>query len=311
MTMLMNKFLNSVYFAPEMGGGDTGSDSAVPDDPRPITENDSPEPVVPESEDSGDDFGSDNAIIHPDDAEFAEEDDAPAVPTAKTPAPPKVVVPTPPAQTGVVDPPAPTQGQQPATPAPVKETTPSEAQPPRPVDVIEHIKRNREGLIDALATNYNMTEKDVEEYETDPGKVISRVAARVHLDVMQSMMQTIQEFVPPLVHIATEARNRNASYEKKFFDTFPELNIKDHGAAVIQYAKANRAANPGLSAEELINTVGAQLLVALKIPRKGTAPANRQGFRPAGSGGTRTSTPAPAANPWAGMADAFAVEDTN
>lgn len=197
---------------------------------------------------------------------------------------------------------APAVGQQPAqTPA----AQPAQQQPAA-VDAAvvqaEYQKWRGEAETELATKHYVMPAELAEEMTTSPHTATPKLMARVYMDAVQASVGHMMTNLPRLIEATLEAIKGRDSDEEKFFGSWPKLDRNTHRTAIVQLGKAYRHSNPQASTDDFIRDVGAQAMVALKIPFEVTAgngtgtvaappaQAGQAAFRPAS--GTR---PAPAA----------------
>ncbi len=296
----------------------TSEDSQVPTEaPEPQSEKDAFEAFLADVADDIDDEGD-----FDDEAPRADEEATPA-PEADTPegAPPAEQKPeaegTPPAAAAPETPPVeqpkeaaaerPTeQPQQPAPEAP-------QQQPLSQEELEQQFRASQEAAVDALSTHYAMTEEQVQLLDEDPQKLIPKLLAQVHMDVLNSAMQTMQRVFPSLYQMQTTQQSQAQKYEDDFWGAWPQLNRETHGTMATQYAAAYRRANPNATPEDVIRATGASIMVAAGIEPQAQQQAQEpaavpQPFTPV------TSQPAPPTPPQKKsqvdqMVDAFLAED--
>ena len=205
---------------------------------------------------------------------------APAVP-AQTPA-------AQPAQQPAEPPKAPAQQPaqaQPQTqqPAPAQASTtpqqPSQAQGEEPAAPVQptseqiqaRYKEWRGQTENLLATHhFALTEQEQNDLELNPGEVIPRLMSKVYLDAVTATLSQVVNYLPRMIASVNESQTVQSKSEEEFFGRWPQL--KDHKDMVLRVGQVYRQLNPRASKEDFMNEVGAQTLVALRIPPEGIAP---------------------------------------
>lgn len=158
---------------------------------------------------------------------------------------------------------------------------------------------------------YKLTEEDVAQLNENPAAYIPKAMARVYLDTISASFQQFVNYLPRMVHQVLEARDIHAKSETDFFSAWPDLP-KDEATkkAILRIGGAYRQANPTATAEEWINEVGAQAMVALRIQPKQPVvaaidPVTQQPFKPASGTPAFTPPQRTPANPFDAMAQEF------
>ena len=262
-----------------------------------------------------------------------------ATPAAAAPqAPvPTVQVPQAPTPTPVV-----AQAPQPAAPvaAPVPSPTPapqvvSEPGPPTQGfnDIAEGLKKQKADLVNAVAQqNYALSDQDLEEFASDPRKVIGRVAAAAQIETTASVMRVLAEQLPVVVNGIVEARMRNQQAEDEFWAANQHLDRTKHKAEALQTYQQIRALQPNLAKDEGIRLAGQWMALRHNIPYvpNGSAPTQSAaptqqvvhtpgpvvrtpvpgGFIPAGpQAAPASSHPQPAKSPMDRFFDTFVLDE--
>lgn len=213
-----------------------------------------------------------------------------------SPAEPPAVVPQP-----VVEKPPEVQGQQVAP----KETPVEEPKVPKPgefAELAQAVQQQRTALEGSLAELYAPNEKQMEEFHTEPQKVLGKLAARIHMEIVQNTLGVLAQNIPSAVNGVLEARTLHDGYESAFYKQWPQLNKADAAQknVVMQIARSYAHTNPSANSETRIRQIGAQALVALNLlPAAAPAPVaapvvQQQAFAPAGQASAATPQVAPA-----------------
>lgn len=218
-------------------------------------------------------------------------DAAAVVPPAEAPVPPTV---SPPAT-----PPLP---EAPATPTP-------------PVDYAAWRTQKESELESTL---YAVNDEDAAALLTEPEKVLPKMAARLHMEVLENAMRAVQAMVPTMIEQVQRSSETNNRAKSLFTSINPDLADPKFEPAIMQLGQTFRKVNPTADAETAAKAIGALVRSALNIP----APQANVGgvaqtppampapapFTPARGGGGGT-VPAPSSNPFAQMAEEFLNED--
>ncbi len=204
-------------------------------------------------------------------------------------------------------------------PEPVTEPV-TEQEPVPQISPEEYRKQYEEwrtGAIKQLETYFTPDEETVAQFEENPGQMLAHFAARVYLDSVQMSQQAIMQQLPQAVNVAHQARQSNEVAEKQFAEKWPQLDLTngEHMKTIIALASSYRQANPQAQLADTITHVGAQAMVALKVPQ-GTvveeAPEDppAKPFKPAGQSAPRAAKPSRSDNPITDF-DQAAFEDTD
>ena len=229
----------------------------------------------------------------------------PATPAvAPTPAAtPTTPAATPPVQTPAVE-----------TPAPVAPTPSAPQVEPSPLPDYAAWRSQREA--DLAAQTYSITDEDASKLLTEPETVLPRMAARMHMEVMESTVRVMQTMLPRLMQSVQQTEQREIS-AKSFFQTAnPDLADPRLEPAIMEmgqvYRRLNPTASPEQAAQAIGNLVRASLGIAMPAqaaPAPTSAPAvpvvpfvpARGGPGGAVAGGQKDS--------WGQLADEFLAED--
>lgn len=196
--------------------------------------------------------------------------------------------------------PQPVEPQQPVEPA--ADQQPIQPQPEAPVQQFtrEQVAAAEQAYMAQLSQMYSASiDPDTAlQLQTEPEKVLPQFAARLHLDVMKTVMAQVQAMVPNVVQTANRATVRESQAQDMFFGAWPEL--RGHDAQVMQVGMMYRQMNPTASPQEAVQRIGELTMVALGKqrvqPQQQPQTPQVQPFRPAGPG--RAATPTPQPNLW-------------
>lgn len=223
-------------------------------------------------------------------------------------APTPAATPTPPAAT------PPVQAPAVETPPPVAPTPSAPQVEPSPLPDYAAWRSQRE--TDLAAQTYSITDEDASKLLTEPETVLPRMAARMHMEVMESTVRVMQIMLPRLMQSVQQTEQREIS-AKSFFQTAnPDLADPRLEPAIMEmgqvYRRLNPAASPEQAAQAIGNLVRASLGIAMPAqaaPAPASAPAvpvvpfvpARGGPGGAVAGGQKDS--------WGQLADEFLAED--
>ena len=234
----------------------------------------------------------------------------PVVTTPATPdvAPTPNATPTPPAAT------PPVQAPAVETPAPVAPTPSAPQVEPSPLPDYAAWRSQREA--DLAAQTYSITDEDASKLLTEPETVLPRMAARMHMEVMESTVRVMQTMLPRLMQSVQQTEQREIS-AKSFFQTAnPDLADPRLEPAIMEmgqvYRRLNPAASPEQAAQAIGNLVRASLGIAMPA-QAATAPTSAPAvpvvpFVPA-RGGPGGAVAGGQKDSWGQLADEFLADD--
>ena len=220
--------------------------------------------VIPEEEDLWGSLATD----------LDESEDLDTEEAVTPPAEPKVEpTPTPPVEPAVepvVEPPAPTE--EPVTPPvtppePVPVETPPAVEPVPPVtppsedEVKAENQKKYDDTVTALTERFSITEEEALQLVTEPAKVFPQLQARMFADMWEHMTAYVRQNLPAAIDQHTQVREVQQEQVNMFFDRFPKLNKKEHGATVAKVSGVFNQLNPNATEEEILNHVGIQTMM--------------------------------------------------
>ena len=106
-------------------------------------------------------------------------------------------------------------------------------------------------------------------------QVLSRGLALTHMNGVRAALHYTREFAPRIAN-TTMALNRQAEQvQNKFTEKFPQIDINAHAAEISQLAQAYRAADPNITLDALIESVGKAI-----VARHGLQPPQQKQKQP-------------------------------
>lgn len=161
-----------------------------------------------------------------------------------------------------------TQAAQPETqPQAVVEEQPAQRPPEQPLDpqqIVAQYQQWRGQAEELLATqHYNLTEEQATELENEPAKAIPRLAARLHMEVLQQATAAAMRIIPSMMQEVTAVQSVQSQREQEFFQEWPEL--QSHRDDVLRFGTSYVQMNPNATFEDFKRDVGAQVAVARKV----------------------------------------------
>jgi len=202
----------------------------------------------------------------------------------------------------------------PEEPAPIQETpaapegqeTPTApAVPPAPVVTPEQLQEYKAKFSEALEAHYAFDEEQATALQVEPEKVLPKLAARLHMEVLDNVMQHVYKALPNVIQSYTETSSRETKAQEEFYGAWPEL--KGHDQQVLQMGQMYRQMNPAATPQEAIQRIGEMTMVALGKKRAQAAAEQTPAappappYRPAAPG--RVGTPPPAKTKWESVMD--------
>lgn len=242
--------------------------------------------------------------------------DSPPAPTAA----PASAVPAaaPAAASPPVVPTAPAVAPQPSQPTPPPQTQvqPQAAEPQVAPEVYQNWRSTRLG---ELEKHYTFSEDESAALLTEPELVLPKLAAKVHMEVLENSMRAMQAMVPVMMEQVTRNTTVETQAKGVFFSVNPDLSDPSYTQAIHQLGTAYRQMNQTAGPEEASRAIGNLVRAALNMqpaaahqgsPGVTPAPVAPAPFAPVrgGGGGNR---PAPAGNIFEQFASEILAEEDN
>lgn len=292
MFKLKNKFLHAA-------GDDTGSVPAPSDD-----EGSPPEYASIFEQMAGDILGEDTASDDVSPSSFddaSDEEDGTAAPLEEVVVPPVEPV-VPPVETPVVEP---TLDEKKDGEQPPAVTEPPPVSPTPISKTPEEIQAEYNGWLQTAETqlaeqHYKLDDGVVDEFNSDPGKVLPKLLAKAHIQIQNATMMAIAQMFPQIMAKYTSDNAEKTRIETTFFGMWPGLApVKDKAVVdAVPLIQHFRNVNPSMTEEELMQQVGATLHVTYKIPVAERQPNTAVlPVSPASMPPSRAPTGAPGARP--------------
>ena len=111
--------------------------------------------------------------------------------------------------------------------------------------------------------HYALTEEQAAEFDDSPGTAIPKLAARLHMEVMQQSVAMIAGLLPKIMANVNQAQTVEAQRETEFFKEWPEL--AGHRDQVERLGRVYYQLNPQATFTEFVRDVGAQVVVSQKV----------------------------------------------
>lgn len=249
--MFVTKNVWRKYHSPMDGEGDDlggSSDSVIPSSAgMDDSASDSTDDDVNWT-DIAEDFETEDSEVEGDEVvvEAPVVTEAPAAPPAPTPTTPAV--------------PPPPQ----AAPAP---TAPVETPAPTPANVSPEDYGNwRNSRLSQLEQVYALDQEAADAMLTEPELVLPKLAAKVHMEVMENSMRAMQAMVPVMMQQVQYHTEREGKAKNLFTSVNPDLADPRYEPAIMElgavYRNVNRTAPPEVAAQAIGNLVRAALGIA-------------------------------------------------
>jgi hypothetical protein len=148
----------------------------------------------------------------------------------------------------------------------------------------EEYRTSREGALKELEGKYQLNEEEADLFLTRPGEIVPQMAARIYVDVFESVLGAVNQMLPVKVGELSAVTNQAAEYTRQFYEAWPQLKTEEGQTTVNNIAKVYRQLNQTASPEDFMRDVGTQAVVALKLPIPGVtdveAPAEQEAPKP-------------------------------
>lgn len=213
----------------------------------------------------------------------------------------------------------------PVQPPPVPGAVPAEGTVPdgtppattTPVDGAAALEEYRKNAVGKLESYFALDQAQADELATDPVVAVPKLMAKVMFETIQATMQSVQHFLPQMIEQQTVRQASAKDAEDKFYGAWPKLDRKVHNDYIRQAASIYRQMKPQATMDEVIRDVGAQTMVAFKIPvetprqpwsKAPQQPGSPPPHRPAAAAAPRTAPveQTPRRNIFTEMANEFA-----
>jgi hypothetical protein len=193
------------------------------------------------------------------------------------------------------------EAQQPAAEQPLQQTpeAPEQLQQPQQFTP-EQVAAAEAAYAAQLANLYTFDEDTAMRLQTEPEKVLPALAAKLHLDVMRTVMAQMRGMLPEMLQTQTKSVERETQAKSQFFGAWPEL--QGYEKQVLEVGRMYRQLNPNAPAEEAVRRIGETAMAALGLQRRQQQEQQQQrqqpqpSFRPAVPG--RVNPPSGQSSVW-------------
>ena len=206
------------------------------------------------------------------------------------------------------------------TPQTVPTTAPSApavAPPAVPTATTEEYSVWRENRLTQLEQMYAVDEESATALLTEPELVLPKLAAKVHMEVMENSMRAMQAMVPVMMQQVQQHADLNNRAKGLFHGTNPDLVDPSYEPMIMEMGQSFRRVNPHATPEQASKAIGNLVRAALGIaaPQQQQAQPVQQQRQPAvvpfsparGAGGG--NAPARPSNPFEAMAEEMKNEE--
>jgi len=216
-------------------------------------------------------------------------------------------------EAGLLDQSVPT-GVQPEQPspaasvsAPMASVTSQEppAQPAAPPpEVYQTWKAAREKELEGL---YTLTEEDAQAALTEPEKLLPKLAAKLHIGVLEASMRAMQAMMPVMLNQVNQATELNTKAKGLFQSVNPDLADPQYEPYILELGQFYRSKNRTASPEEASRAIGDLVRAAFGLARPSQptqqapvqpTPAASTPFSPVRGGGSRVGGQVKPLNPF-------------
>ena len=165
---------------------------------------------------------------------------------------------------------------------------------------------------------YAIDEESATALLTEPEVVLPKLAAKVHMEVLESSMRAMQAMMPVMMQQVQQHTEINTRAKNLFTSINPDLVDPAYEPHIMQFGQVYRNVNKTASPEEAARAIGALVRSALGIaqpqaPAPGVqAPGQVQApvpFTPARGGGSGAARTSVSSNPFEQLAAEFLQED--
>ena len=209
--------------------------------------------------------------------------------------------------------PTPVPAEQPSPTAPVAPLAPVTSQEPPaqpaapPPEVYQTWKTAREKELEGL---YTLTEEDAQAALTEPEKLLPKLAAKLHIGVLEASMRAMQAMMPVMLNQVNQATELNTKAKGLFQSVNPDLADPQYEPYILELGQFYRSKNRAASPEEASRAIGDLVRAAFGLARPSQAatqtptqsvqptPSAATPFSPVRGGGSRVGGQVKPLNPF-------------
>lgn len=159
---------------------------------------------------------------------------------------------------------------------PTPEDTPTEENPqtqtpqnltPEQQEAIQRELQKVRGQVESQLTQlYELEPEDAELFQMEPEKVLPKLAAKLHMNVLEAMHEGVRGMLPTMIQQVTQQQQAQEKYVGAFFEAWPALNDEKYMDTVVRVVENYKRSNPQAPVEQVINEAGAAAMIALRLP---------------------------------------------
>ena len=201
--------------------------------------------------------------------------------------------------------PAPVEPTPAAPSTPAEPVTPAQETPAAPAHDSAAALAAETAYREQLEATYRFDEETALQLQTEPEKVLPKLAAKLHMDVMQNVLSQVQSMLPQQLATVTDRMSKEREAENAFYTAYPDL--KDHKDIVLQVGAMFRKlpGNEKIVGQAAIDRIGQMARYSLGLQQSvNTPPSNTvtpsqvvaAPYTPASAG--RVTPPAPTQGEW-------------
>lgn len=119
-------------------------------------------------------------------------------------------------------------------------------------------KADEEAYRTSLETQYSLSEEDADKFFEDPNSVLPKLAANLHMQVLQHVLQVVSQALPNEIASYQARSSKQVELETQFSTRWPDLDLKkpDVSAAIANAVTLAKKALPNADTPTLIERVG-------------------------------------------------------
>ncbi|MFM6926981.1 MAG: hypothetical protein ACKOX6_00865 [Bdellovibrio sp.] len=175
-------------------------------------------------------------------------------------------------------------------------------------ELTEKFAKWRQGQLEALEKTYGFDEDTAARLQTEPELVLPQLAARMHMDIMQSVVETVQRMMPQMMQPVLKQTDVEAKANDLFYGINSDLDRVKHHKHVLAAAQTYRQMNPKATPEEAAKGIGEIVRVSMGLKTKPAVQQNKGKtlpHRPPAAGSRGATAPKAKMEPsvWSDLAD--------
>lgn len=175
----------------------------------------------------------------------------------------------------------------------------------------------RDKRLGELQQHYGFSEEDSAALLTEPEVVIPKLAAQLHMEVLENSMRAMQAMVPVMMEQIKQHTEVNSRAQNLFTSINPDLADPSYEPAIMQLGMTYRQMNKTASAEEASRAIGNLVRAALGMQSGGQTqqvsqprPAAPAPFIPTRGGGGGANRLPTSNNPFEALASEMLADES-